>query len=54
MTHEIPVRLTKAMSFYLLSIVDNAWMESEAMNIHDETGELTKNLKLEAGNYSIL
>ncbi|CAF3699945.1 unnamed protein product, partial [Rotaria socialis] len=29
---------------------DNAWMESEAMNMHDETGELTKYLKLEAGD----
>lgn len=26
-------------------------MESEAVNMHDETGELTKDLKLEAGNY---
>jgi len=29
---------------------DNAWMETEAVNMHDETGELTKNLKLEAGD----
>jgi len=29
---------------------DNAWMESEAVNMHDETGELTKDLKLEAGD----
>jgi len=28
-------------------------MESEAINLHDETGELTKDLKLEAGNYFI-
>ena len=28
-------------------------MESEAVNMHDETGELTKNLKLEAGIYFI-
>jgi hypothetical protein len=34
-----------------LFISDNAWLESEAMNMHDETGELTKDLKLEAGNY---
>ena len=26
-------------------------MESEAVNMHDETGELTKDLKLEAGNH---
>ena len=26
-------------------------MESEAINIHDETGTLTKDLKLQAGNY---
>ena len=32
-------------------ILDNAWIESEALNMHDETGELTKDLKLEAGNY---
>lgn len=54
MTQEIPVKLTEAMNFYFSSIVDNAWIESEAMNIHDETGELTKDLKLEAGNYSTL
>jgi ADP-ribose pyrophosphatase len=30
-------------------MIDNAWMETEAVNIHDETGELTKDLKLEAG-----
>ena len=30
--------------------LDNAWMESEAVNMHDESGELTKDLKLEAGN----
>ncbi|CAF0881739.1 unnamed protein product [Adineta steineri] len=29
---------------------DNAWMESEAIDAHDETGELTKDLKLEAGD----
>lgn len=28
---------------------DNSWMETQAMNMHDETGELTKDLKLEAG-----
>ncbi|CAF2120757.1 unnamed protein product [Rotaria magnacalcarata] len=33
---------------------DNAWMESEAINMHDETGELTKDLILEAGNYLVL
>ena len=32
------------------SALDNSWMESEAVNIHDETGELTKDLKLQAGN----
>ena len=26
-------------------------METEAVNMHDETGELTKDLKLEAGKY---
>jgi hypothetical protein len=29
-------------------------MESEAINLHDETGQLTKDLKLEAGKYSLL
>ena len=29
-------------------------METEAVNMHDETGELTKDLKLEAGKYSDL
>jgi hypothetical protein len=29
-------------------------MESEALNMHDETGQLTKDLKLEAGNYLIV
>ncbi|CAF0998472.1 unnamed protein product [Adineta ricciae] len=29
---------------------DNSWMETEAMNMHDETGDLTKDLKLEAGD----
>ncbi|CAF4299525.1 unnamed protein product [Adineta steineri] len=29
---------------------DNAWIETEATNMHDETGELTKDLKLEAGD----
>ncbi|CAF1268369.1 unnamed protein product [Adineta steineri] len=29
---------------------DNAWMETEAVNMHDETGDLTKDLKLEAGD----
>jgi len=29
--------------------IDNSWMETEALNMHDETGELTKDLKLEAG-----
>jgi len=29
---------------------DNSWMETEAVNMHDETGELTKDLKLEAGD----
>ncbi len=28
-------------------------METEAVNMHDETGELTKDLKLEAGKYSL-
>ncbi len=28
-------------------------METEALNMHDETGELTKDLKLEAGKWSI-
>jgi hypothetical protein len=37
--------------FCFVYILDNAWLESEAMNMHDETGELTKDLKLEAGNY---
>ncbi|CAF0784122.1 unnamed protein product [Rotaria sordida] len=32
---------------------DNAWTETEAINVHDETGELTKDLELEAGNYLI-
>jgi hypothetical protein len=41
----------KKTEFYFLFILDNAWMETEAMNMHDETGELTKDLKLEAGNY---
>jgi hypothetical protein len=26
-------------------------METQAVNMHDETGELTKDLKLEAGKY---
>jgi len=30
-------------------LIDNSWMETEAVNMHDETGELTKDLKLEAG-----
>lgn len=38
-------------SLYSSFILDNAWIESEAVNLHDETGELTKDLKLEAGNY---
>ena len=29
-------------------------METEAVNMHDENGELTKDLKLEAGKYSHL
>ncbi|UJR13487.1 hypothetical protein I4U23_000501 [Adineta vaga] len=29
---------------------DNSWMETEAANMHDETGDLTKDLKLEAGD----
>lgn len=29
---------------------DNAWMETQAVNMHDESGELTKDLKLEAGD----
>eukprot|EP00047_Mylnosiga_fluctuans_P019451 m.82684 g.82684 ORF g.82684 m.82684 type:complete len:316 (-) comp8130_c0_seq2:126-1073(-) len=29
---------------------DNAWMETVAINFHDETGELTKNFKLAAGD----
>ncbi len=28
-------------------------METEAVNMHDETGELTKDFELEAGNYFI-
>ena len=38
-----------AFRFFFL---DNAWMETQAVNMHDETGELTKDLKLEAGNSS--
>lgn len=42
-------------TFDVLSFVkDNAWMETEAANMHDETGELTKYLKLEAGKYFVL
>ncbi|PNI41429.1 NUDT9 isoform 3, partial [Pan troglodytes] len=29
---------------------DNAWMETEAVNYHDETGEIMDNLMLEAGD----
>lgn len=29
-------------------------METEAVNMHDQTGELTKDLKLEAGKWSII
>ncbi|XP_023369110.1 ADP-ribose pyrophosphatase, mitochondrial [Otolemur garnettii] len=29
---------------------DNAWMETEAVNYHDETGEVMDNLTLEAGD----
>ncbi|XP_026528420.1 ADP-ribose pyrophosphatase, mitochondrial isoform X2 [Notechis scutatus] len=29
---------------------DNAWMETEAVNYHDESGEAMKNLHLEAGD----
>ncbi|KAG3276309.1 ADP-ribose pyrophosphatase, mitochondrial isoform X3 [Ictidomys tridecemlineatus] len=29
---------------------DNAWMETEAVNYHDETGEIMDNLALEAGD----
>lgn len=29
---------------------DNAWMETEAVNYHDETGEIMENLTLEAGD----
>ncbi|XP_049741720.1 ADP-ribose pyrophosphatase, mitochondrial isoform X2 [Elephas maximus indicus] len=29
---------------------DNAWMETEAVNYHDETGEIMDNLTLEAGD----
>lgn len=29
---------------------DNAWMETEAVNYHDETGETMDNLPLEAGD----
>ena len=52
--HETQVNLfwKKIESIFLhvfLFFEDNAWMESEAMNMHDETGELTKDLKLEAG-----
>ena len=28
---------------------DNAWMETQCFNFHDETGELLKEFKLEAG-----
>lgn len=34
-------------------LTDNSWMETQAMNMHDETGELTKDLKLEAGKSPI-
>jgi hypothetical protein len=37
-----------------LFIPDNAWIESEALNMHDETGELTKDLKLEAGKTMLI
>jgi hypothetical protein len=30
-------------------LIDNSWMETQAVNMHDETGALTKDLKLEAG-----
>jgi len=42
----------KAMIYFFN--IDNSWMETEAVNMHDETGELTKNLKLEAGKFSSL
>ncbi|CAF1065590.1 unnamed protein product [Rotaria sordida] len=29
---------------------DNSWLETVAVNVHDETGELTRYLKLEAGD----
>uniref|UniRef100_A0A915KLA4 ADP-ribose pyrophosphatase n=1 Tax=Romanomermis culicivorax TaxID=13658 RepID=A0A915KLA4_ROMCU len=29
---------------------DNAWIETFAVNFHDETGETLKNIKLEAGD----
>nr|XP_044999408.1 ADP-ribose pyrophosphatase, mitochondrial isoform X2 [Jaculus jaculus] len=29
---------------------DNAWMETEAVNYHDETGEIMDNINLEAGD----
>ncbi|CAF3153205.1 unnamed protein product [Rotaria sp. Silwood2] len=29
---------------------DNAWMETVAINYHDETGELTKHIHLNAGD----
>ena len=52
MTREIQVSIEKHQGRALAhSVLDNSWMESEAVNMHDETGELTKELKLEAGNY---
>ena len=50
MIHGIPVRdqLNKPLENSSI-LTDNSWMETQAMNMHDETGELTKELKLEAG-----
>ena len=31
---------------------DNAWMETQCFNFHDETGELLRDFKLEAGIYN--
>lgn len=52
MIQEIPVGIDVQRISIIFFVLDNAWIESEAMNMHDETGELTKDLKLEAGNYS--
>ncbi|CAF1272667.1 unnamed protein product [Rotaria sp. Silwood1] len=52
---QIEALFQKAVSIYKGYVddprnTDNSWMETEAVNMHDETGELTKNLKLEAGD----